>query len=94
MVGKVIAKPGQRDQVLAILLQASRLPMPGCEIYIVNRSPSEPDAVYVYEVWESQSDHDASLQMDSVKALIAEARAHVERFEGSKLEVEGGKGLS
>ena len=93
MFAKVIAKPGQCDTVLRSLLEASREPMPGCEMYVVNAVPSEPDAVCVYEVWKSQADHDASLQMDSVRTIVARTRPLVERFENVRLEAVGGKGL-
>src|SRR5258708_18128219 len=74
MCGKILAKEGQRDALLEILLEASRTPMKGCEIYIVSKSPSEPDAIWVMEVWQTEADHDASLNLDSVKALIGRAR--------------------
>jgi quinol monooxygenase YgiN len=94
MFAKVIAKPGQRNAVLEVLLAASRQPMPGCAIYIVNVSPSEPDAVYVYEVWQSQADHDASLKMEGVRALIEKTKPLVVGFEAVRLDVFGGKGIA
>ena len=90
----VTAKPGQRDALSEILLEASRQPMPGCEIYIVNLAPANPNAVFVYEVWMSEADHDASLQVESVKALVLKARPLVQAFESVKLQPLGGKGLS
>jgi quinol monooxygenase YgiN len=94
MFAKVIAKAGQRDAVLELLLAASRQPMPGCDMYTVNVSPSEPDAVYVYEVWQSQADHDASLKMEGVKALIEKTKPLIAGFEAVRLDVLGGKGLA
>ena len=42
MYGKMIAKPGQRDALVEILLEASRQvsSLPGCEIYIVGKMPT------------------------------------------------------
>jgi len=94
MFAKVIAKAGQRDAVQELLLAASRQPMPGCDLYIVNVSPSESDAVYVYEVWQSQADHDASLKMEGVKALIEKTKPRVAGFEAVRLDVLGGKGIA
>ena len=76
MYGKVVAKPGQRDALVEILLEASRLvaPLAGCQIYIVNVVPADPDAIWVTEIWRSEADHDASLKMDSVMAVIAKAK--------------------
>jgi quinol monooxygenase YgiN len=93
MFAKVIAKPGQRDAILEILLAASRQPMSGCDMYIVSTAPSEPDSVYVYEAWRTQADHDSSLAIESVKALVEKAKPLIAGFEGVKLDVIGGKGL-
>lgn len=68
--------------------------MPGCEMYIVNLAPANPNAVFVYEVWSSETEHTASLQAESVKALALRARPLVQTFESVKLQPVGGKGLS
>ncbi|HET8827067.1 MAG TPA: antibiotic biosynthesis monooxygenase family protein, partial [Terriglobales bacterium] len=60
------AKPVQRDALLQVLLEASRQPMSGCELYVVNLALTNPNAVFVYEVWRSEADHDASLQLERV----------------------------
>jgi len=51
MYGKILAKSGQRDALVEVLIEASRLlaPLPGCDVYIVSVSPSEPDAIWVFE---------------------------------------------
>jgi quinol monooxygenase YgiN len=95
MYGKVVAKPGQRDALVEILLEAARLltPLAGCQLYIVNVVPAEPDAIWVTELWDSEADHDASLKIDSVMALIARAKPLIAGFEGIRLVPVGGKGL-
>jgi quinol monooxygenase YgiN len=95
MYGKVLAKPGQRDAIVDLLLEASRLltPLPGCLMYIVNTEPAEPDAVWVTEIWRSEADHDASLKMESVLAVIGKSKPLVAGFEGIRLIPVGGKGL-
>jgi len=73
--GKIVAKPGQRDALLALLLEASRgVPMPGCRLYVVSEVAAEPDAIAITEVWDDREAHQASLQLERVRALIAEAR--------------------
>ena len=96
MYGKVVAKAGQREVLVEHLLEASRLltPLPGCELYIVNVARSEPDTIWVTEVWRSEADHDASLTLDSVRALIARTKPLVAGFESIRLTPVGGKGLS
>jgi|SRR5579875_2067179 len=95
MFGKVTAKPGQRDALVEHLLEAARLlaPLPGCEFYIINTVTSEPDVVAVFELWHTQADHDASLTLDSIKALITRAQPLIAGFEGTRLVPVGGKGL-
>ena len=52
---KFVAQAGQRDALVALLLEAAR-GMEGsagaeCEVYIVNTSPDEAEAIWVTEVW-------------------------------------------
>lgn len=96
MYGKMIAQAGQRDALVDCLLEAARLvsPLPGCELYIVGIVPSVPDAVAVMELWRSEADHDASLKLDSVRALIAKAKPLIAGGGDSvRLVPVGGKGL-
>lgn len=95
LYGKIVAKPGRRDALVEHLLEASRLlaPLEGCYLYIVNTVPAEPDTIRVTEVWRSQADHDASLQLESVRALITRAQPSIAGFESVRLVPVGGKGL-
>lgn len=73
-VGKLVAKPGQRDAVVSLLLRPmDGLEEAGCLQYEVGVSDDSPDTVFVSELWESPEAHQASLQLDSVQAAIAEA---------------------
>lgn len=72
--GRVGAKPGKRDELLAILSEGDQVePMPGCRLYVVAVDESDADGVWVTEVWESEAAHAASLQLDRVKEQIARA---------------------
>src|SRR5215208_3828809 len=91
------AHPGQRDALLNIRLESAGLVMdlPGCEVWIVNTMPDDPDAIWVTEVWRSEADHAASLTNDAVKAVIARARPLIAGFgERFTLEPVAGKGLT
>ena len=74
--GTIRAKPGQRDALLAILLDASNgAPrMPGCRLYIVSLVPDDADALAVTEVWDDKASHGASLTLESVRETIGRAR--------------------
>ena len=80
--GTIRAKPGQRDALLAILLDASKgAPrMPGCRLYIVSLVPDEPDAVAVTEIWDDKASHDASVTLESVRETIGRARPIIDGF--------------
>jgi quinol monooxygenase YgiN len=92
--GKLTAKPGQRDALMALLLGSSRSAMPGCRLYVLSEVPSEPDAIAITEVWDDKAAHDASLQLESVRAAIAAGRPLIAGF-GDSLELRpiGGQGL-
>jgi quinol monooxygenase YgiN len=96
MYAKIVAKTGQRETVVEHLLEAAHLlaAFPGCLLYVVNVSPSEPGSIYVFEAWRSEADHNASLKLDSVEAVIARTKPLVASFEGMRLVPVGGKGLT
>jgi len=94
---KFTAQPGQRDMLIELLLRAAAgvEEAPGCELYIINTSPTEPERVWVTEVWRSQEEHDASLSNDGTQVLIKQM---LPLLVGSpeKIDVRpvGGKGLA
>ncbi|SRR3954447_22550299 len=72
--GRLAARTGHRDDLLAILSEVGAGDaMPGCRLYLVAVDPTDPDGVWVTEVWESEEAHRASLELDAVKAQIARA---------------------
>lgn len=75
MFGKLTAKPGNRDALLSILLEASRgvAQLEGCRLYVVNLSPDDPDSVYIYEAWDTAQAHAASLELEETRAAIHRA---------------------
>lgn len=72
--GRLAAKPGKRDELLAILTGAAAAePLPGCRLYVVAVAEDDADGVWATEIWESEAAHDASLQLGSVRERIARA---------------------
>jgi quinol monooxygenase YgiN len=97
LCGIMEAQPGQRDALRDLLLEAADLvaDLPGCDVWIVNTRPDDPNAIWVTEVWRSEADHAASLAGEDVKAVIARARPLIAGFgERFTLEPVGGKGLA
>ncbi|KAA2284761.1 putative quinol monooxygenase [Arenimonas fontis] len=94
LIGKMKAAPGQRDALIAILL-AGTDGMPGCRSYVVAEDPTDPDAIWITEVWESQQHHLNSLNLPAVQAAIAKARPIIAGF-GERFETRpvGGHGIA
>lgn len=80
LIGKMKAAPGQRDALIAILLEGIG-DMPGCISYVVARDPQDPDAIWITEVWDSAESHKASLAIPAVQAAITRARPLIAGFE-------------
>ena len=96
LYGKMKAHPGQRDALIERLLDAaeSLRDMEGCYLYVINSATDDPDAIWIYEVWRSQADHQASLSNVAVKALIASARPLIAGMsDRMELVPLGGKGI-
>ena len=92
------AQPGRGDEVAELLLAAadSLRETAGCELYVINRAASEPDVVWVTELWLSQEALDGSLeqlQTDEGKARIAEIMTLLDKTpELTEVEPLGGVG--
>lgn len=94
LIGRMKAQPGQRNALAAILLEGTAA-MPGCFSYVVARDPTDADALWITEVWDSQESHRASLNLPEVQAAIAKGRPLIAGFD-SQTETEplGGVGLT
>ncbi|QOY95620.1 antibiotic biosynthesis monooxygenase [Massilia sp. UMI-21] len=92
LIGKMRAQPGQRDALIAILLEGTA-GMPGCLGYGIAKDKQEPDALWITETWVDQASHKASLSLPSVQAAIAQGRPLIAGF-GERFETEpvGGHG--
>ena len=73
LIGKMRVAPGRRDLVVSALLDGVRS-LPGCLSYIVAHDPSDPDAIWITEAWDSKDSHRASLQLPAVQQAISLAR--------------------
>jgi len=93
LIGKIRAVAGQRDALIDILVEGVA-GMPGCLSYVVAQDPTDADAIWVTEVWESQDSHKASLSLPSVQDAIARGRPLIAGFDQHIETVPiGGQGL-
>lgn len=94
LIGRMTAKPGQRDALAAAILEGSTA-MPGNLSYIVATDPADPDAIWVTEVWVDEASHRNSLTLPDVQAAIAKARPLIAGFGPSTVTTPiGGYGLA
>lgn len=94
LIGKMMAVPGQREELIAILLEGVA-GMPGCLSYVVARDPADMDMLWITEVWESEAHHRASLALPSVQEAIARGKPLIAAFgESVVTEPVGGHGLT
>lgn len=93
LIGKMIATPGDRDALIAIL-QEGTAAMPGCLSYILAEDPTDANAIWITEVWDNKASHTASLALPGVRAAIARGRPLIAGF-GERFETVpvGGHGL-
>lgn len=92
--GKLSAKQGQGAALEQILLRAAKTveSAQGCRMYLISKDKQDADSVWVTEVWSSKEDHDNSLKLDSVRAVIMQAMPIIDGppQKGQELHVLGG----
>jgi len=94
LIGRMKATPGQRDALITILLDGVS-GMPGCLSYVVAQDPSDVDAIWITEVWDSKASHEASLKLPSVQDAISRGRPMIAGFDQHFETVPiGGHGIS
>jgi quinol monooxygenase YgiN/uncharacterized cupin superfamily protein len=93
---KAVAKPGRGDELAQKLLEVARAlrDVPGCQLYVINRSSADPDVVWVTELWQNQEQLDAALENPAARERIPEILDLVREggFERIDLEPLGGVG--
>jgi len=72
---ELVALPGKRNELIAILKQASELLTSefNCLLYMVSQTEDDPNRIWITEVWNSKVTHDVSLLDAKVRGLIAQA---------------------
>ncbi len=93
LIGKILTVPGARDDLATVLLEGVG-GMPGCLSYVVAQDATDPDALWVTEVWTDAEAHRASLSLPSVQEAIARGRPLIAGF-GERFETRpvGGHGM-
>ncbi len=79
LIGSFTAHSGKREELIARMTEEVG-ELPGCLSYIVARDPSDPDLIWITEVWDSAESHKASLTLPAVAASIKRALPLIARF--------------
>lgn len=79
LIGQMIAKPGERAALIAILSEGTRV-MPGNMGYVIGEDSANADAIWIVEIWADKTAHEASLQLPAVQAAIAKGRPLIAGF--------------
>jgi quinol monooxygenase YgiN len=80
LIGRMIAQPGKRDELMAIMTDSSDA-MPGCLSYVIATDPADDDAIWITEVWDNEASHKASLSLPAVQMAIVKARPLIAGFD-------------
>lgn len=95
--GKLTAKQEHREELAAILVEASKLVATanGCQLYVIGFDDSDDHSVFITEIWDSKEDHDNSLKVEGVRELIMKAMPLLDGHptKGQEIEIIGGTGV-
>ncbi len=93
LIGKITATGGKREALIAILLDGTK-DMTGCLQYIISKDSTDPNAIWISEIWISEAHHKASLSLPSVQDAIGKGRDMIAGMSQiAKTEPVGGMGL-
>ncbi|MDE1468312.1 putative quinol monooxygenase [Aurantiacibacter sp. D1-12] len=84
LIGQIRANPGKRAELIGHLLAGTRN-MPGNIAYLIAEDLSDPDSLWITEVWQTKTDHENSLSLPSVQDAIANGRPLIAGF-GTRVE--------
>jgi quinol monooxygenase YgiN len=96
LLNKMTAKPGKRDEIIAILLESGKSfnDNSSCVLYLVYKDVKDPDTIWVEDVWTNQSDHSAALNALEMQPYIMKCIPLLEGMpEQLEIDFAGGKGL-
>lgn len=87
------AKAGQGDALVALLFEAPAFEHPDCKVFLIGRSKSDPDVVFVTEGWVDEAAHARFTSTDGAKSYTARFGPLVEEWTSSDEIPVGGKAV-
>ena len=80
LIGKMRAVAGKRGELIEILA-AGTAGMPGNRSYMIAEDMGDVDMLWVTEVWDSEEQHAASLDLPQVREAIGKGKPLIAAFE-------------
>jgi quinol monooxygenase YgiN len=93
---RLLAKKGRAPALLEKFIEAAEIQKANlaCEVMLTGSAASEPDAVYVFEVWSSEAEWRRAGESDAITAWSKGMPDLVAEWPGSiRLDSIGGKGI-
>jgi quinol monooxygenase YgiN len=92
--GYLKAKTGSVKELSDLMLKAAQLMQKakGCELYSIGADETDPDSVWITELWDTKEDHANSLKVEGVMDLIQKVMPILEEEpkKGQEISVFGG----
>ncbi|KAF1716935.1 antibiotic biosynthesis monooxygenase [Pseudoxanthomonas yeongjuensis] len=87
LASKVNALPGQRENLVEVLLEISRLVLhgDGCLSHVVSIVPDDDDAIFITEYWLSHDAHRTVFALPGLFELMNQCQALAAGFEQTEL---------
>lgn len=86
--GRLVAKAGRRDDLIAALREGVAGLVPGCLRYEVVADADDPKSVHIKEVWDSIESHRAAQSLPALRKALGRARPLIAKF-GEFTEIAG-----
>jgi quinol monooxygenase YgiN len=80
LISRMKALPGQRDALIQVLLQGSRV-LPGCIHYIVAKDVQDEHTLWVVETWNDTQAHKSSLSLPEVVEAMTQGKPLIAAIE-------------
>jgi quinol monooxygenase YgiN len=96
LLNRLTAKPGHRQQVVGILIEAGRAfdDNSDCLLSLVSESADDPNVIWVTDLWTTREAHEAALQAPELRPFVEKSLPLLDgRPEQIEIRPVGGKGL-
>jgi quinol monooxygenase YgiN len=87
------AKPGMGNALIALLFDAPAFELNECRVFLIGRSKSDPDVIFVTEGWTSEEAHTRFTQTDVARNYTARFGPLVDEWTTVDEIVVGGKAV-